>query len=66
VSVPESRDGRELWLARCGGDVSLLMTEKVSRKTDGDLQLSPEDAIRLGRQLMELGQEMLDEQGGGK
>jgi hypothetical protein len=55
-----------LWLARCGGDVSLLTTEKASGKTDGSLQLPPEEAVKLGRQLMELGQEMLDEREGGK
>lgn len=66
MGVPESRDGRELWLARCGGDVSLLMTDKVSRKTDGDLQLPPEDAVKLGMWLVELGQEMLDEREGGR
>jgi len=40
------------------------MTDKVTRKTDGDLQLPPEDAVKLGQWLVELGQEMLDEREG--
>lgn len=60
--VPESADGRLMYLATSGGDVSLLMTQKETGKT-GSIQYTPENAIELGRQLMELGQGMLDERG---